>query len=187
MLAHITMNNERHHFVQAFLKLDHRRFDALGQIIYRIHAALHFIPQLPRIVPARHLHLDARAALAGGALDFLDAGQVGDDILERDDDGFLHLFRRSTAIGHADFHLVRREIGEHLHRQAVHDAVDAHQNDEHHQQVGRHTVAGKPFDQPIHFRLGLPFPPLPRLSLLPLGFPFKGPGDASPSMRTFSG
>ena len=118
--------------MQAFLKLNHRRFDALGQIIHRIHAALYFIPQLSWIVPACHLHLDARAALAGGALDFLDAGKVGDTILEWDDDGFLHLFRRGTAIGHANFHFVWREIGKHLHRQTIHDAVDTHQNDEHH-------------------------------------------------------
>ena len=171
VLAHVAVENQRDHLVQAFIELHLGRLDAFRQSAHGLHAALHVIQHIPRIMTAFHLHLDGAAAFAGGALYLLNAGQIGYGILERDHDGFLHLLRRGAAVGNADLNFVRREIGEHLHRQPVDDAIDPHEDDEHHHEVSRHAIAGKPGDHRVHPEVALVFFgafPLPLVLPLPL-------------------
>ena len=160
-----------------FLNPHQRGLDSLRQAVEAVHPAFYILQKDSRVITRLRLNLDGCPAFTCRALDFLNAGQIRHDIFNRDNNGFLHLLGRGAPVGDPDFHLVRVEHGKNLNREPVDDAVDPHEDDENHQQIGRHCITGKPGYHPVDHPLGLPFP-LPYL-LFPLPgppLPLGGPG-----------
>src|SRR5690606_34461016 len=69
-------------------------------------------------------------------------------LLDADDDGFFHLFRRGARIGHVDLNRARLELGEYLHLDGQRRG-EAGEEDEHHQQVRRDRSGSEPGDDAL--------------------------------------
>ncbi len=122
---------------------DHRLLGLDGEGLDTVDRRLDVVEDLAVVGVLLELDGDGPDVLARHGTDPLDPLDGGDGLLDPDADALLGLGRRGAAVGHADGDHVGVELGEDL-DDDVGERQDARDQDEDHEDVGRHVVGGEP-------------------------------------------
>ena len=117
-----------------------------------VHGQLELVDHVRQFHAFFHFDGDDAHALGRLGVDFADAFDGLDGLLDAQDDTGLHLFGRGTQIAHLNIDAVRLELRHRLFLQHD-DGDDAAQNDGEHHQVGGHVIGGEPTDQAAYFAI----------------------------------